>query len=59
MTHAQRNQIILKAIEKQTAQAVQSKRIARETLISEGIYTVKGKLRVEFGGESKKARTAA
>ena len=59
MTHAKRNQKILDAITEETARAVQSKKIARDTLIAEGIYTTKGKLRVEFGGVSKKARVAA
>lgn len=59
MTHAQRNQKILEAIAKETARAVASKKVARDTLISEGIYTVKGKLRAEFGGETKKAKVAA
>lgn len=59
MTHAQRNQKILDAIAEETARAVQSKKTARDTLIAEGIYTVKGKLRVEFGGKSKKARVLA
>lgn len=56
MTHAQRNQKILEAIAKETARALQSKKIARETLIAEGIYTARGKLRVEYGGEGKKVR---
>lgn len=59
MTHAQRNQKILEAIAKETARGVSSKKAARETLINEGIYTAKGKLRVEFGGEGKKAKVAA
>lgn len=59
MTHAQRNQKILEAIAEETERALASKKIARETLIKEGIYTAKGKLRVEFGGESKKERVAA
>jgi hypothetical protein len=59
MTHAQRNQKILDAIAEETARASQSRKIARETLIAEGIYTTKGKLRVEYGGESKKSRVAA
>lgn len=54
MTHAQRNQKILDAIAQETARAVSSKKAAREALISEGIYTAKGKLRAEFGGDSKK-----
>ncbi len=59
MTHAQRNQKILDAIAEETQRALSSKKAARETLIKEGIYTTKGKLRVEFGGGSKKARAAA
>lgn len=59
MTHAQRNQKILKAIAEETERAISSKKIARDTLISEGIYTTRGKLRVEFGGDSKKVRAAA
>lgn len=59
MTHAQRNQKILDAIAEQTARATASKKVARETLIREGIYTTRGKLRVEFGGQSKKDRIPA
>jgi len=59
MTHAQRNQKILAAIAEETARALSSKKAARETLINEGIYTTKGKLRVEFGGSGKKSRVAA
>lgn len=58
MTHAQRNQKILAAIAEETARAVSSKKVARETLINEGIYTAKGKLRAEFGG-GKSGRAAA
>lgn len=59
MTHAQRNQKILEAIAQETERALISKKAARETLIKEGIYTTKGKLRVEFGGERKKVPAAA
>ena len=59
MTHAQRNQKILDAIAEETARALSSRKIARETLINEGIYTTRGELRVEFGGAGKKGRTAA
>jgi hypothetical protein len=59
MTHAQRNQKILKAIEAETKRALASKRAARETLIKEGIYTTKGKLRVKFGGTGSKKETVA
>ena len=50
MTNQQRNEKIIKAIEEATAKALVSKKKARELLISEGIYTAKGKLRAEFGG---------
>jgi tetrahydromethanopterin S-methyltransferase subunit B len=59
MTHAQRNQKILDAIAEETERALSSKKAARDTLIKEGIYTTKGKLRAEFGGSSKKVRVAA
>lgn len=55
MTHAQRNAKILEAIAKETARAVTSKKAAREMLISEGIYTKRGKLTAEFGGGKPKA----
>jgi hypothetical protein len=50
MSHTQRNEKILRAIEEGTTRALVSKKVARDTLIKEGIYTTKGKLRVEFGG---------
>jgi hypothetical protein len=59
MTTTQRNQKILEAIAEETQRALASKKVARQTLIKEGIYTTKGKLRGEFGGESKKDRVAA
>ena len=59
MTREQRNEKILKAIEEATAKGTVSKKKARDTLVSEGIYTTKGKLKVEFGGESSKRDTAA
>ena len=60
MTISQRNQKILEAIAEVTERAVASKKVARQTLIKEGIYTTKGKLRVEFGGgEKKRDRVAA
>jgi hypothetical protein len=55
MTHAQRNERILKAIAKETARAIESRKTARETLIREGIYTKSGKLKAEFGGGKPKA----
>jgi hypothetical protein len=59
MTNEQRNKKILKAIETQTKRALASKKVARQTLIDEGIYTTKGKLKVEFGGEGNKKHQAA
>ena len=59
MTHAQRNQKILKAIEAKTARALTSKKTAREALVKEGIYTAKGKLRAEFGGKAGKKEPVA
>jgi hypothetical protein len=59
MTDEQRRAEIRKLIEKHTAANTVSKDVARASLISEGIYTKKGALRVGFGGESKKAKTAA
>lgn len=59
MTHAQRNAEILKLLDEQMNRALESKEAARAALIREGIYTTKGKLRVEFGGKGKKAIVAA
>lgn len=59
MTDAQRRTAIEALIEKRTAEMVQSKAKARESLLATGIYTTKGALRVEFGGESKKDKAAA
>ncbi|HEY5412578.1 MAG TPA: hypothetical protein VIJ94_17810 [Caulobacteraceae bacterium] len=59
MTSEKRHAAISKLIERHTAANTVSKAVARESLIKEGIYTKKGALRVEFGGESKKAKTAA
>jgi len=57
MTHAQRNAQIIRLIEEQTRIALESEKTARDTLIKEGIYTKKGKLRARFGG-GKKVATA-
>jgi len=59
MTHAQRNAAILRAIEKYTKEKTVSKKIARDALIAEGIYKKNGKLRVEFGGSTKKPKAVA
>lgn len=53
MTLAQRNAEILKILEEQTERNTVSRAAARASLIAEGIYTKKGKIRAEFGGEKK------
>jgi len=59
MTNAKRNELIQALIKDHTDKHTVSKAAAREALMSEGIYTRKGNLRVEFGGASKKAKHAA
>lgn len=59
MTDAQRRTAIQALIEKHTLANTVSKKVARDALINEGIYTKKGELRVEFGGASKKNNKAA
>ena len=59
MTHEQRNEKIIRAIEEATAKALVSKKKAREALVSDGIYTTEGKLRAEFGGNANKRGSAA
>jgi hypothetical protein len=56
MTDAQRHSAILGLIDRHTTANTTSRAQARDTLIKEGIYTKKGTLRVEFGGESKKQK---
>lgn len=57
MTKAERNARITKLIEARTKRGLRSKRAAREMLISEGIYTQRGNLKKEFGGQGSR-RTA-
>lgn len=60
MTDAQRRMAIKKFIIEYTAAHTVSKKVARDTLIAEGIYTQKGKLRAAFGGgKRRKAESAA
>jgi hypothetical protein len=59
MTDTQRRTTIEGLIAQHTANHTVSREIARASLIGEGIYTTKGKLRVAFGGESKKTKSAA
>lgn len=55
MTHEQRNTAIINLLKSYTAKHTVSKTAARKSLIKGGIYTAKGKLRAEYGGESKEA----
>jgi len=59
MTDDERTQEILALIKRHTEEALVSKKASRDLLISTGIYTKKGQLRVAFGGKSKKKSTAA
>lgn len=59
MTTAQRNAEILRILQVQTKRNTVSKAAARASLIAEGIYTKKGKLRVAFGGSSTRKAPAA
>lgn len=59
MTQAERNDAITKLIKERTDKTTVSRKVARETLIKEGIYTKEGKLRVEYGGSGKKPTKAA
>jgi len=59
MTDAQRRAAIQTLIKKHTDANTTSQAVARASLIKEGIYTKKGNLRVEFGGETKKSKSAA
>jgi len=59
MTDAQRRNAIESLIQRHTDLSTATRQQARATLISEGIYTKKGTLRVEYGGESKKNKNAA
>jgi hypothetical protein len=59
MTEAQRHTATLALIEAHTKKHTVSKAAARADLISSGIYTKKGQLRVEFGGPGTKGQKAA
>jgi hypothetical protein len=58
MTRAERNRKIIEAMEAETTRALVSRQAARELLIKDGIYTKKGELRVEFGGERAKKKSS-
>lgn len=59
VTRAERNRKIIEAMEAETALALVSRKAARDLLIKDGIYTKKGKLRAEFGGEGSKKKSSA
>lgn len=59
MTDTERNTAIKKLVADYTAANTKDRQTARKSLINEGIYTKKGNLRAEFGGEPKKEKTAA
>ncbi len=59
MTHSQRNTAILELLRAHTERNTVTRDAARKGLIAEGIYTQRGALRAEFGGEGRKAKTAA
>ncbi len=52
-------QLLIDLIKQRTKEALVSKKASRDLLISTGIYTKKGQLRVAFGGKSRKKSTAA
>jgi hypothetical protein len=54
MTTEQRNAEILRILDEQTKRNTVSRKIARDALIDEGIYTKRGQVRAEFGGGVKK-----
>lgn len=54
-----RNIVILGLLKQRTERNTVSRKAARGALISEGIYTRKGKLRKEYGGKGKKVKSVA
>ena len=59
MSDATRNETIKKLIVERTRAKTVCRKIARETLISEGVYTKKGTIRANYGGGAKKSTNAA
>lgn len=59
MTLEQRNAYILKMLEERAKKNTRSKAAAKAALDATGIYTKKGKVRAEFGGEPNKKINAA
>jgi hypothetical protein len=52
MTSDAQREAIKKLIEEHTRNVTTSRRVARESLISEGFYTPDGQLTVQYGGRS-------
>lgn len=59
MTETQRRILIGQLIREHTETHTVTRAAARASLIAEGIYTQKGTLRAEYGGGSKKGKSAA
>jgi len=53
MTIEERNAEILRLLAERTQANTISRAVARKALIADGIYTQKGKVRAEYGGEPK------
>jgi hypothetical protein len=51
MTHAQRNEAILRAAKSYTEKNLASKTLVRAALYDTGMYTKKGELKVSAGGK--------
>lgn len=56
MTADAQRAAIKEMIQRRTAEAVQSRETARQTLIKEGVYTRNGELTPAYGGKSIAAR---
>lgn len=59
MTDIERLTLLRALLKQHTKASLVSKKVARQTLIDEGIYTKGGKLTAEYGGTTKKVKTAA
>lgn len=59
MTETQRRAAIQALLKKHTAEKTVTAKIARDSLIKEGIYRKDGKLRAEYGGGEKRGKSAA
>ena len=59
MSESKRNQTIKRMIKRYTAANSASPAAARSALIKEGIYDSEGRLKPEFGGPIREAKTGA